>query len=190
MWPILLAIGFLLKAISDNTWISLIQGDDKFVLLYTFFGRSFEFLAGMFLALNFEKIGIIRKKFAAGLGLFLMFGLCFYLSQIKGHGNYGLFTYQGIFINNILLPIPIAILIGGLLYKSDFLHPTFSSKIMVILGKSSYAFYLIHLGFINTVLYKILGLSYWVTFVGLWGISYLIFTYIEEPLNLKIRRLL
>lgn len=59
---------------------------------------------------------------------------------------------------------------------------------MIYLGKSSYIFYLIHLGFISLIIFEYVTENKILIFILLNIISLLLFKYIEEPLNHYIRR--
>ena len=59
---------------------------------------------------------------------------------------------------------------------------------MVVLGKSSYVFYLIHIGFISYFLTRYFQLNTITLFILLNVISVGLYYFIEHPLNILIRK--
>lgn len=214
---IITAIGALLVLIFRNVnWYGFF-GNFTFMMLYTFLGRCFEFFVGIQLAL------FVRKKTLDGqskqkltyLGFVLMFACVWVMSTLpipKGEAA-GLQHPLGIITNNYLLSISIAIFFYGLLTETSLLKKILSNKFVELLGKSSYIFYLIHLGWMYNGLHFSLNwlndyvfdlydkwgvdwnspfqydnLNVLYAFIILNGISILLFKTIEEPLNHYIRR--
>ena len=81
----------------------------------------------------------------------------------------------------------IAVFYYGLITEKTILSKILRSKILVLLGKSSYIFYLIHVGIIATFLHKYVS-NNMIVFVACNVISIVMFKYIEEPLNNFIRQ--
>ncbi|MBB5396553.1 acyltransferase [Mucilaginibacter sp. AK015] len=192
-------------------------GNFTFMMLYTFLGRCFEFFAGIQLAL------IVRKKNLTGQSkskyTYLGFGLIFVCVWImsllpipKGEVA-GLHHPLGIITNNYLLAAAIALFFYGLLTETTILKKILSNKFVELLGKSSYIFYLIHLGWMYDILHNAFNkwnddifelydkwgkdwnspfqydnLNVLYAFIILNGVSILLFKLIEEPLNHYIRR--
>jgi peptidoglycan/LPS O-acetylase OafA/YrhL len=75
-----------------------------------------------------------------------------------------------------------------LIFENTFISRAFSSSIGQLLGKSSYAFYLIHVGFIEVGLYKFVSSNSAILFLILNIISIFIYLYIEEPLNNIVKK--
>jgi peptidoglycan/LPS O-acetylase OafA/YrhL len=213
---VITAIGALLVFIFRNVnWYGFF-GNFTFMMLYTFLGRCFEFFVGIQLAL------IVRKKKLNGsskqkltyLGLVLMFACVWFMSTLpipKGEIA-GLHHPLGIVTNNYLLPVSIALFFYGLLTETSALKKILSNKFVELLGKSSYIFYLIHLGWmydglhfsfnwLNDWVFELYdkwgvdwnspfqydGLNVLYAFILLNGVSILLFKLIEEPLNHYIR---
>jgi peptidoglycan/LPS O-acetylase OafA/YrhL len=192
-------------------------GNFTFMMLYTFLGRCFEFFAGIQLAL------IVRRKNLNGQtrrgytypGFGLIFVCVWILSVLpvpKGQLA-GLHNPLGIVTNNYLLAASIALFFYGLLTEITILKKILSNKFIELLGKSSYIFYLIHLGYIADFLHYSLNrlndyvfalydkwgvdwhspfeydnLNVLYAFIILNGISIMLFKLIEEPLNHYIRK--
>jgi peptidoglycan/LPS O-acetylase OafA/YrhL len=125
----------------------------------------------------------------------------------------GLESPIGIITNNYFLCIAVALFFYGLLTETTLFKKFLATPFIELLGKSSYIFYLIHLGWIYTLLYN--GINYlndsvfsfydknninwhspfeydWLNtiyiFIVLNALSILLFKCIEEPLNHYIRK--
>lgn len=209
--------GFLMVLIFRNVnWYGFF-GNFTFMMLYTYFGRCFEFFVGIQLALFIRKNGLERTngiKYTY-IGFFLIFFCIWIMSQlaIPPGWSAGLHNPFGIVTNNYLLAISIAMFFYGLITETSFLKKILANKFVELLGKSSYIFYLIHLGYMYFMLrlsfnwlndqtfsiydkwgvdwhspfeYDSLNLLY--AFILLNAISIFLFKFIEEPLNHFIRK--
>jgi len=163
----------------------------NFMLLYTYFGRSIEFFTGIYLGIHIRKWKFWHTTPWLTYTGTLVICLCIsMLALLKGDGKYGLFHPAGIFINNVILPIlGVLVLFTGLILETSRLKQLLSSRLMVLLGKSSYVFYLIHMGFFADLLTKWFNMNSLGKFIVLNLLSILIFKLIEEPLNHLIKRL-
>jgi len=214
---VLLVFGVTMVLVFSNFSVFGFFKNFQFLFLYTFFGRCIEFFVGMKLALivleKNEKIHQLPVFTTIGLfGMAIAISVLVFL-PLNGR-EFGLYHPFGIFTNNIILPIGIAILYYGLMIEKSWLQKFLSSATMQLLGKSSYIFYLIHIGVIATFLKNISrnaidllfnwfdnhGLE-WVpeklndsilyitlVFVLLNLVSIVLYKLMEEPLNLAIRK--
>jgi peptidoglycan/LPS O-acetylase OafA/YrhL len=188
-----------------------------FVMLFTFFGRCFEFFVGVQLARIVLKQGFARtnKITYTYIGFLLIF-LCVLAMAFqpvpKGWAA-GVQSPAGIIINNYFLCIAVALFFYGILTESTLMKKVLATPFVELLGKSSYIFYLIHLGWMYTLmhngferlndyafeLYDKWGvdwrspfefdkLNLLVAFILLNIISVTLFKLIEEPLNHYIRK--
>lgn len=161
----------------------------NFMLDFTFFGRVTEFFVGIALALLIKnnKFNFKFQRFTY-LGFFgIILSICALVSLKAGTG-FGVDTLSGKVINTFFLPVfGIAPLFLGLIKEKTILQQCFSTKIILLLGKSSYIFYLIHLGIFVTILNKISSNQGFV-FVALNVISVVLYLYLEIPLNKFIRK--
>jgi peptidoglycan/LPS O-acetylase OafA/YrhL len=101
-----------------------------------------------------------------------------------------------ILINNFILPVPIAVLYYGLITEKTWLSRLLSWKLIGVLGRTSYSFYLVHMLMIQAI--AIPFLSQW--FNGYYNlyvlvvyfltqlVALLLFVFFEEPINRLIRR--
>jgi peptidoglycan/LPS O-acetylase OafA/YrhL len=216
--PVLITgFGFLLVVIFRHVnWYGFF-GNFTFMMLYTFIGRCFEFFAGIQLALILKRRGMERTgKFNfTYTGLLLIFGCSWIMSVLpvpKGW-FFGVHNPWGLITNNYLLAISITLFFYGLITEQTVLKKILAHPFTELLGKSSYIFYLIHLGFMYLTLhswfevgndkvfelydqwgvdwtspfqYDALNLLY--AFIILNGISVLLYKLVEEPLNHYIRK--
>lgn len=211
------AFGFLMVLIFRNVnWYGFFD-DFTFMMLYTFFGRCFEFFVGIKLALMIRSNGFHRsnKLRFTYIGFVLIF-FCVWLMSllpIPAGWSAGLHHPCGIIINNYLLAISIATFFYGLITETTVMKKVLATPFVELLGKSSYIFYLIHLGFMYVFIYN--GINWlndktfmlydkwgvdwqspfeydWLNilyaFVLLNVVSVILFKFIEEPLNHFIRK--
>jgi peptidoglycan/LPS O-acetylase OafA/YrhL len=188
---IFVLIGLSIVYASSKISLGSFFETNYFMFGYTFFGRAFEFFIGISLAIFFKKFrDSFKTIWCTYTGLFIIFLCVFFLSMLKRTGNYqyGIEHPAGMVINNTLLPLfGIALFFWGLLTEKTFIRNFLSTKVMVLLGKSSYIFYLIHVGiFYQLITNYTSGLL--MIFILLNIISVMLFKLVEEPLNLFIRK--
>lgn len=211
------AFGFLLVLIFRNVdWYGFF-GNFTFMELYTYFGRCFEFFVGIKLALYVRQHGLERKNairftYLGFVGIFACIGAMSRYTIPMGWSA-GLHNPLGIITNNYILPIFIAMFFYGLITEGSNLKKVLANPFVELLGKSSYIFYLIHLGYMYNMIhhtfnwlndevfalydkwevdwhspfqYDALNLLF--AFIVLNCISIVLFKFIEEPLNHYIRK--
>ncbi len=193
-------------------------GNFPFVMLFTFFGRCFEFFVGVQLArfvLNrgFERTNKITYTYI-GFILMMLCVLAMAYQPIPDGWAAGVQSPTGIIVNNYFLCLAVALFFYGILTENTLFKKVLSLPFVELLGKSSYIFYLIHLGWMYNLMHGYfdtlndyafelydkwgvdwrspfefdkLNLLY--AFIILNAISILLFTKIEEPLNHYIRKL-
>ena len=173
----------------------------EFVFTTTFFGHFFEFYTGVWLAilvLRAEKMHAVNKPgylwtIMGIIGTGLSMGAMAILYNLKGALNLPLF----IVINNFIFPVTIVILYFGLISERTSVSKFLSTKLLGLLGRTSYSFYLLH----------ILIIDFWAVphFYGYFGSNYnlfvittflitqllalVLFMIYEEPLNHFIRKI-
>ena len=192
-------------------------GNFTFVLVFTFFGRCFEFFVGIQLARYVLKNGFSRtNRFNFTYTGFLLIFVCVFvmaLQPIVKPWAAGLESPIGIITNNYFLCVAVALFFYGILTENTAFKKILAHHFVELLGKSSYIFYLVHLGWMQNLLhigfnhlndyvftwydkwsvdwhspfeYDSLNLLY--TFIVLNAISVCLFKLIEEPLNHQIRK--
>ncbi|RYU79025.1 acyltransferase family protein [Hymenobacter persicinus] len=137
----LAALGLALGSVlSGRGWLET----PLFVLSATFFGRSAEFLFGA----AFARLAPARVPHATALGglvLVVVLGLMVGVQQQLGVGS-SIESLPGVAANNWLLPLGTGLLLHGLANQPSWLQRALGSRPLQVLGRSSYAFYLLHLG--------------------------------------------
>lgn len=138
--------------------LSGILGAPRSLFLYSFFGRFFEFYVGIWLAKRVARAGtkpppgrrfpVWTAAGIAGIGS-VVIGLAAIKAAVGPAYMYGLYHPAGIALNNLVLPVFIAAFYWGLIRERSWVRSSLSTPVADLLGRSSYAFYLIH---INPVL--------------------------------------
>lgn len=155
----------------------------EFILMGTFAGQSLFFAAGIVLAkyptiwqnLPFQK----HLTTIGALGFFITL-YCIGLFQ-ESRIDHGTNHWQGKILFFFISPLFIVILFQGLMTQNTYLQKTLSSKIMVLLGNASFAFYLVHISYINL---KIKSFIFFEdrNFIFLWVVSILLYYLFEKPI--------
>jgi peptidoglycan/LPS O-acetylase OafA/YrhL len=126
-----------------------------FTFYFTFFGRVFEFLCGIYLAMlvkgkykntRIENLGY--KSTYIGLSLIIIAVLLQYWIAQRFNVLQGYENWLGLFVNNMVMPIGITLLFYGLIYHKSPVQWFLGSGLMVQLGNSTYSFYLLHTSFL------------------------------------------
>jgi peptidoglycan/LPS O-acetylase OafA/YrhL len=172
-------------------------GNFNFVALYTFFGRSFEFMVGMALGhalLRHPNLLTVSGRLklthlgVAGTALVLV-----WMTALTNGFDLPIHHPMGMALNNLVLPTFVCVMYLGLMSERTVLGRVLSSRTFVFLGRSSYAFYLIHFSFIIFVFEaRIANLDKRLAAILLFLVSALLsavfFLLVEHPANTAIRR--
>ena len=200
--PVAGAVLAALYPLARQPWTFDVIGPPRYLLLYSFFGRFFEFYVGIWLAKKAARAGeegAPRRGFplytlggVAGIAAVVV-ALAWLRAADRGSFEYGLYHPAGIVLNNLALPILTAAFYWGLIREATWLRRILSTRVADLLGRSSYAFYLVHLGLFGNVLGYVLGLtalleSVAVRFVFVTLLSILLYWGIESPANRFLRR--
>jgi len=162
-------------------------------LIYSFFGRCTDFLLGMALALVIQQqmqlpkwIGNMRFKTYVGL-IGVLACIC-YAGAFRDNAAHrsGISLWHGIIENNLVLPGFTALLIWGLISESTPLGRFLALPLIEQLGKSSYVFYLIHIGVFRKILSPIIPYES-VILLLLLIIAHLLYLFVEKKCNHAIR---
>jgi peptidoglycan/LPS O-acetylase OafA/YrhL len=184
--PLLLGVGMLLVA-----WFSRhpVHGgffaSYDFMLGSTFFGRSSEFIIGIALAQALRHRPALGTTFGRLYGgPLLLLGLLALKIKVP-FDNWPLAHTHALAlaVNSLLLPASIAWLFYGLLTEQSLLRKILATNLFQLLGRSSYVFYLIHVGVIQLWLKEHITANFFALLLLLIGIAILLHKYVEVPLH-------
>ena len=155
----------------------------NFVTMSTFSGQSVLFVAGILLA-QFPNF-LTRfsfSKYATTIGG-LGFVVTLYIIGLfqESRIDHGTNHWQGKVLFFTLVPFFIVLFFHGLMTQSTKLQQFLSSKVMVLLGNASFAFYLIHISYGNLKLKSFVFFPDR-NFILLWIVSIALYYGFEKPI--------
>lgn len=163
----------------------------SFVLQFTYFGRCIEFLTGIGLALWLQKRGpALARRGTTLLGIGLLGAAPLVASFVlapAGLPEWARMVSESV-VANVWVCSGVAVLFHGLLHEPTWLQQLLETKLFGVLGKSTYAFYLIHLGLFNDLLQRAIGYQVLLSFFVFGGAAVLLYKLIEQPLHTAIIR--
>lgn len=148
--PVLIcyAVGTVLWAIGQQVqWYGFFD-NIEFIRFYTYPGRAFEFWVGGGAAIYLLRKGAQAKgrglTYVGIAGIFLtMHGLNLLKPYHGSLGNFGVHSGFGSILNNIILPVFVVFFYLGLVRERTWVQALLSTKLFLLLGRASYAFYLL-----------------------------------------------
>lgn len=156
--------------------------DTDFMLTYTFFGRATEFIIGMFLCYSLNGITTLFKSKSTYVGTILMILVMIIMAIVRGPVNKDEMPITEVVLQNIVFPVSVATLFFGLIKEKTFVNTLLSSKLFQLLGKSSYAFYLIHVGIFQLWLSQVISGNPIILFIVLNVLAIGFYYAVERPL--------
>ena len=182
----LFAAGLLLVWVGGHVHFYAFMDSIFFMLKFTYFGKAVQFFAGVWLALLIHKRGgkLTPRINITYTGLALTIGCILCMAFAWRHQH----NYLTACIDNFLLSFAIALFFGGLIVEKSPIASFLATPVMDLLGKSSYAFYLIHVGICQQLLDSYITHNYLVQFILLNFLAIAVYKWIEHPLMLRIRR--
>lgn len=191
----LLAIGMALVWLCRNIHFYGLMDGPFFIMAFTFFGRSTEFLVGVQIALwlrnRKEKLNGVPGMRNTTMGLLFMVLCLVMLALLRGDGSVyskGAYHPAGMFVNTVLTPVAIAFFMIGLITENTMISRLLSNNFVQLMGKSSYAFYLIHVGFIHNFITTYITQNYLLQLALLVATGIFIFQFIEHPLSKWLKK--
>lgn len=163
----------------------LIATGNSFWLSSTLLGAMPCFAAGMWLARgerweNRAPAKGVRDTVLGAMGIVMVVAaLAFLRSEGSESVAYALVLF-------VVLPLAVAWFYRGLLREGTPLRTLLANPWVGELGKSSYVFYLIHMGVIHDFLYDCVTANYWARFILLNGIAVAISVGFERPMTTLI----
>ena len=163
--------------------------DLRFLLSYTIIGRLFEFVIGIYSAKMILNNNV-NPKYLFSIGIVGVTSSLLLLATLQTSTNYGDYSFYGVFINNVYLPIiGIAPILLNLSRHQSTSSMILGSKFFTSLGKASYLFYLLHIGFTKKIYFQYDN-NIFFYFVVMNVLCIVLFYKVEEPLTLKIKAFL
>lgn len=178
-------IGLMLVHLLDGHGPWGLMRTELFLMACTFFGRATEFAVGM--AVSWY---VLHSKYQrAGVGLTVVGAV----ATVFGYGlaawndwNYA--DPNGVLLLNFLWPVMgLGVLLLGLCLESSLLQGVLSLRLITAIGRSSYAFYLIHLGVVYSAFFWLTG-SFIPTVALLLLTAWVLHVAFEEPIVHSVKR--
>jgi peptidoglycan/LPS O-acetylase OafA/YrhL len=181
----LLVAGLMLVYIGKHIHFYGFFDTEVFMLKFTYFGKAFQFFAGMWLAFQIQKgaakplLNINKTYTGLGLTILIIAGIAVGWEHQQ--------LYVTIFLDNVVLSFAIALFFWGLITEKSWVSDFLSTPIMRLLGRSSYAFYMIHVGVSQQFLENYISRNVFVQFVLLNLLAIAVYKWIETPMMLLIK---
>ncbi|WP_216726712.1 acyltransferase family protein [Hymenobacter siberiensis] len=194
---LLLIIGLILASIGAQFHDQLFGffGSIKFMLDWTFFGRSLEFFAGMGMALYLRKYPAKERQgfLLTSLGIIWMImciGAVAYFERNTpvAEAVFNMANYSSFVVRNAILPGGIVLFFWGLLYEKTWLKRLLETPMFDLLGKSSYCFYLIHVGLLDFLLDDFVTTNILGKFIIINIVAIMLYKFVEHPLHLFLTK--
>lgn len=177
----------MVALLSPLHWHGLF-GSYPFMLTYTFLGHSLEFFIGVWLALRYQsdRLGNPRGywRTAGGVLLYIAVTAALGLVQAQFHATDHPLT---LVLNLVALPAAGGLLFAGLLSEGSWFRQLLSGRLFQQLGRSSYAFYLLHAGPLSFWVYERLPGFWPLQLAAVQVVSYAVYRLVEEPVGQLLR---
>jgi len=186
-WPLtILFLGLFLMYSFSTISVHGFLVDLDFLMIYTFFGRVFEFTIGAIVAhlwyyKNSSKVLNLKPTLTGAVSYFII--LIIISSFQNPENSYGISHPIGLMLNHIFLPFSIGLFLIGLCAERTYFSKFLSTEAMILLGNSAYAFYLIHLGYFSEFIYFHISDNLIIRFLSLNIIAVLIYKFMELPIQ-------
>jgi peptidoglycan/LPS O-acetylase OafA/YrhL len=164
-------------------------GSVKFMLNWTFFGRCIEFIMGMGLAMYVrrqpsKKLNGMLFTTMGFSWMMLCAAVIAYFERNSGLGAaWNMQTYSAFFVSNLILPAGIVLFFVGLLYEQTLLRRLLETRLFDLLGKSSYSFYLIHVGVLDFLIEDNITSNILSKFIIINLIAIALYMFVEHPVH-------
>jgi peptidoglycan/LPS O-acetylase OafA/YrhL len=197
-WGATLLTGILLAGLGKGLdhWASNPAGflpDLKNMAWFTFFGRSAEFFAGIYLFRFLSQRPPVALKAPGLLPLTYTGGLLFLVVYVGLHllatpTQPAVASWAGLLLHHLLLPVSIWLILYGLIVEETWLGKMLAQPLLVAMGNASYVFYLIHLGWIRNWTVNHLTASVPLLFLLMWTLALVLHYSLERPLYQWLKR--
>lgn len=189
--PVLIGIGCLLVLLFSRFGFEGFFESIYFLFSSTFFGRCFEFFVGIYIALfvlNGARRRTTKNWTIYGGVFFIILLLLLSFCAYQKHKIMIDDSITGVLLSNFLIPVAIGFFYYGLLTEQTAVSRFLSVNWIVLLGKSSYAFYLLHIGMIAEVIYFHFTSNILLLYLTLQLLSLVAYKVFEKPVYFFILR--
>jgi peptidoglycan/LPS O-acetylase OafA/YrhL len=185
---LLLVVGTGLVALLSPLDLHGLFGNYPFMLTFTFLGHSLEFFVGVWLAGRYQsgRLGTPAGYWRTGGGVLLWIGITVALAFARA--QYDNPDHPLMLVLNLVgLPAAGGLLFAGLLSEHSWFRQLLSGDLFQKLGRSSYAFYLLHAGPLSFWVYERLPNFWPLQLLVVQVVSYGLYKLVEEPLGQWLR---
>ena len=186
---LLLAVGCGLVALLSPLHFHRLFGSYSFMLSFTFLGHSLEFFVGVWLAGRYRAGRLLPQahswRTAGGVAAWILITAA--LALVAAYLPHPAEQPVSLFLNLVALPLACGLFFAGLLCETTWVQRLLSSRIFQHLGRSSYAFYLLHAGPLSFWVYERLPDSWLLRLVAVQVVSYGMYWLVEEPMGRWLR---
>jgi peptidoglycan/LPS O-acetylase OafA/YrhL len=168
--------------------------DLHFVIITTFFGRCLEFFLGMKLALLFtnRQVKTNGNSSVSTVPIYSIVGgtvaIAIIIIQAVISPDHAAVNYTaGLVLSQLAFPVAVTVLFFGMLTEVTWFSRLLSASLFQILGKSSYAFFLVHTGFIADWMFVLCRDNVLLVYLSVIIISIALYYFLENPLNRWIK---
>jgi peptidoglycan/LPS O-acetylase OafA/YrhL len=178
-------MGYLLARAGWNAYGFM--ADLKFSVMLTFFGRATDFFAGIWLAFHLQhrsrRPGRWRRLPVsytfAGIAAFgvVLWGV----SLFRQGEEPGFTSWYGLLLYNLLVPLASVWTIYGLIHEKTWLQRLLSTRLLMRLGYASYAFFLLHLGWVRNWFILHLTENILFHYLLMWSLAVGVYLTFEKP---------
>lgn len=184
------AFGWLLSFLSVDVFHGYFWADHKFMIFKTFFGNALTFFVGIIVAILHGRIREFKFKYVTMIGFAGLIGsllLMAYFNAAAVQGDENGFTWKELIVYNFVSVPFVGAIVWGLVRERTWISRLFATETFQVLGKSSYSFYLIHIGIIHALIGKFISENVFLLFILLIFAAMALWRFIEEPMNELIR---
>ncbi len=143
----IILVGMLITWIAQQNGSRDFMHEYNFMFYWTFFGRAFQFFCGIWLAIAIQKRGLTFRNLPVCtlIGLVGLIGAQMAFTGLHKIHILGSPDALAIAFNNGIIPIIGVLFFYGLASECSPLRTMLETPLFQLLGKSSFAFYLLHL---------------------------------------------
>lgn len=188
----IITVGLTLYLIFQNINFLGMFKSLKYLMLTTFFGRFIEFFIGIMLAKTIDRKSY--KGFGAPIittisAILLFLSITLILPALQDqNGKYSIQNTYGFLYGVYVFPVFVATFYWGIINEKSKIRSFFELRFMELLGKSSFALYLLHDGIIASLILTIFWHNKILFVLVIYIFSILLWKFFENPMNKYIRK--